>query len=412
MEFTDGCASALKLAAQHRLDANLIHKEAKEDVLLCFGHGAIPSRLNPGFLAKLSDADAQYLKTFYEGRTDVAAAKGESEADSWLYFKSVPVLITSEEAASFEGCAEAVDALKASYAKVAGGYVLDVDYLPEMDEILLLKKLARTNQWVDDVERGRISQIIESMGVPENHPRILYVMMYNDLSNYYFYKKHHEHTPGIMTIEAARQTVYAHHYRYSGFKRGQVSISIANLNIDFLNYINSNYPVRIVVEDVAPNERPDRWLHKRSTFYQCGRKIAKFELCGPVIKMEVFKKARVVPIDTTHRFEPVKNIMRTIHLIGADDVRHECELNTLSASGLEVSFKPKASIKPGDVFSFALYAKHIGYMNAKAEISSVKAGTSGMIAEMNFLPLGREDKVKLCEIIKNFTYVVPAVGVV
>ncbi|MCK9193186.1 MAG: hypothetical protein M0P19_04855 [Nevskia sp.] len=403
MEFSLESASALQLAAQHRLDPNLLHKESKDDVLLCYGHGAIPARLNASTLTKVSEEDARFLLTHY--------VKNEDAADGWYYLKSIPVFIADAEAAALQDAEEDRALLETHYAKNDNGYVINADYVPEMDEILLLKKLNRIQTWVPDSARCKISQILEADGIPENHPRTMYAMLYNDLSNYYFYKKHHEHVPGIMTIEAARQTVYAHHYRYSGFKRGEVSISIANLNIDFLGYTNSNYPVRIVMDDVGPNARPDRWLHKRATFYQCGRKIAKFELCGPVIKAEVFKKARVVPIDETHQFEPVKNILRTIHLTGADERRYECELNTLSAKGLQVSFKPKAAIKPGDVFDFALYAKHIGFMNAKAEITAVHPGNKTMIADLHFLALGREDKTKLSEIIKNFTHVVSAQGV-
>lgn len=402
MDFALEQVGAFKQASQYKMSANTLHKESPEDVLLCYAHGSMPARLRSSDLQKLSEGDQRYLASYYELRSDLDGA----DSDPYHYCTSVPARLSGDEAVALQASEDGRRILEQNYRKVGDDYVVNVDFVPEMDEIFMLCALNQAERWIHDVERGSITTILEAAGVPENNPRVLYVSFYNDLNNYFFYKKHHEHVPGMMTIEAARQTVYAHFYRYSGVKRGEVTISIANLSIDFYAYTNSNYPVRLVVEDADPTMNPQKWLHKRTTFYQNGIKIAKFELTGPVIALAKFKKKRIVPITEAHDFEPVKNILRTLYLTAADGTTHECELNTLSAKRFNVEFKAGTAVKVGDSFAFAMYAKLFGYINGQAQISSLRENGKTLAAELQIGDLSNPDQEKLSEIVKNFTHVV------
>jgi hypothetical protein len=402
MEFEVSSVSALKLAAEYRLDAHLLHKESADDVLLSYGHGAIPARIRATALDALDPADAAVIATHYKKRADLPRAD-----EDYYYNTSVPPLITHQEANTLLADEDGLRLLSDYYSRTPEGFVICAEYVAEMDEILLLRKLGRTAQWIHDADRCRISDILESAGILENNPRILYAVFYNDLNNYFFYRKHHEHVPGMMTIEAARQSMYAHAYRYSGIKRGDVSISMKTLAIDFQSYTNANYPVRIVMQD-GPNTKPQKWLHKRARFFQMGRLLANFEFTGPPIQMDNFRRKRVVPVDPAHRFEPVKNILRTLCLTADDGRAYECELNSLAAHAIQVTFKAGATVQPGEVLHFTLYAKHFGYLHAHARIGQRHTVPKGIAAELIFLqPLSDADTLKLSEIIKNFTHVVP-----
>ena len=403
MDFAPEQARVLKQASQYKLNANLLHKESPEDVLLCYGHGAMPARLRTSDLKRLNGSDTRFLTEYYEARPDI---DDSATGDPYHYNTSVPARLSNGEAGALQKTEDGRRILEKCYRKVGDDYVVNVDYVPELDEIFMLRALNKSERWIHEVERGSITTILEAAGIPGNNPRILYVSFYNDLNNYFFYKKHHEHVPGMMTIEAGRQTVYAHFYRYSGIKQGEVSISIANLSTDFYAYTNANYPVRIVVEDVDPSMNPHKWLHKRATFYQRGVKIAKFELTGPVTRVAEFKKKRLVPINEAHDFEPIKNVLRTLSLTAADGKTHECELSTLSAKRFHVKFKAGTPVQLGETFSVALYARVFGYVTSQAQIVDLRDTGKDLTAVLQIAQLGSQDQEKLSEIVKNFTHVV------
>jgi hypothetical protein len=405
MEFETSSVSALKSAAEFRHDPYILHKESHDDVLLSYCRGALPARIRANALSVLEPAAADFVLAHYKRRSDLQSSN-TAERDAYYYNTSVPALITKQEVKDGLLDEGSQQILSNCYRKTDDGFLLCADYLSEIDEMQLLRKLRRTQQWIHESDRCRLSGIIESAGILENNPKILYATVYNDLNNYFFYRKHHEHVPGMMTIEAARQAMYAHAYRYSGLKRGDVSISMKSLSIEFQAYTNANYPVRVVMDD-GPNTKPQKWLHKRAQFFQMGQLLAKFEFTGPPIPMENFKKKRHVPVDPGHRFQPVKNILRTLCLTAADGRKYECELSTLAAHSIQVTFKPCTPVQSGDVFSIVLYAKHVGYLYAQTRVGEIRPMSSGVGVELIFLDLTDEAAFKLSEMIKNFTHVVP-----
>jgi hypothetical protein len=373
--------------------------------LLSYCRGALPTRIRANALSVLEPAAAEFVLAHYKKRSDLAS-NNTAERDAYYYNTSIPALITKQEVNDSLCDEGSQQILSNCYRKTDAGFLLCADYLSEIDEIQLLRNLRRTQQWIPEANRCRLSGILESAGVLENNPRILYATVYNDLNNYFFYRKHHEHVPGMMTIEAARQAMYAHAYRYSGLKRGDVSISMKSLTIEFQAYTNANYPIRLVMDD-GPSSKPQKWLHKRAQFFQMGRLAAKFEFTGPPIPMENFKKKRHVPVEPGHRFQPVKNILCTLCLTAADGRKYECELTTLAAHSIQVTFKPRTPVQSGDVFSLNLYAKHVGYVYVQARVGEIRPMPAGVAAELMFLELADEAAFKLSEMIKNFTHVVP-----
>lgn len=128
----------------------------------------------------------------------------------------------------------------------------------------------------------------------------------NYADHYFFYGKQHEHVPGIMFVEAARQAIYYQLYTYSKFRLGEVTVSLSELNAKFYAYGELMYPIEIIVDDLTTENIlfPSK-LHYSISFYQRGALIAKINSIAPVIKINKFKMARNVYLFNDETFTPL-----------------------------------------------------------------------------------------------------------
>src|SRR5207245_11269071 len=121
----------------------------------------------------------------------------------------------------------------------------------------------------------------------------------------------------------------------------QAAFTIESLNVDFHNFINPNYPVRIRVEEIGSAEMRSSGEKAASvaSFYQSNKLAAVATLRANVIKTALFKRMRnVKPLASCNRFLPVKNIAKTAAFVSADSKRLEGTLNDISAGGINASF--------------------------------------------------------------------------
>ncbi|MBI0325745.1 AfsA-related hotdog domain-containing protein [Burkholderia plantarii] len=117
--------------------------------------------------------------------------------------------------------------------------------------------------------------------------------MVNLADHYFFYRKPHEHVPGIMLLEAARQTIYYQLYTYSKHALGKVTVSLSELNAKFHAYADLMYPIEIVVDDLTGTDDPaPREVRYSTSFYQRRALIARIDSLAPVIGLERFTTAR------------------------------------------------------------------------------------------------------------------------
>nr|WP_255306875.1 AfsA-related hotdog domain-containing protein [Gilliamella apicola] len=129
--------------------------------------------------------------------------------------------------------------------------------------------------------------------------------LFNDTENQYFYKKNHEHVPGMMLIEAARQAVYDYVYSISGHVFKEVSISMTSLEVNFLGYTVSSYPVELLFshKDHVRRYKP-KTIEKKAWFYQRGKLTGTFCLVGGIIPMSIFSRLRNENYAKAHDFYP------------------------------------------------------------------------------------------------------------
>jgi hypothetical protein len=156
----------------------------------------------------------------------------------------------------------------------------------------------------------------------------------NSGDHYFFYRKIHEHVPGTMFIEAARQAVYYHLYTQTRHVRGNVTLSLGELNATFHAYAELMYPVEIVVDDLGNDANPlPRQVFYRASFYQRQTLLATIDTKGPVINVELFKKIRNALLFDEDWFEPLEIAPLTCAIVTEDGARHDTSLLGISRAG-------------------------------------------------------------------------------
>ncbi|WBM68817.1 AfsA-related hotdog domain-containing protein [Buttiauxella sp. WJP83] len=160
----------------------------------------------------------------------------------------------------------------------------------------------------------------------------------NNADHYFFYRKQHEHVPGIMFMEAARQAIYYQLYTYSQHQLGKVTVSLSKMQADFYSYCELMYPVEIVVDDftLSKSSTPKEIAYSIS-FYQQAKLIARIKTVAPVISIGKFKLARNVLLNTDNVFKPLSHSPLTV-LITSHDLRQNIViLKSVSGKGCVTS---------------------------------------------------------------------------
>lgn len=117
--------------------------------------------------------------------------------------------------------------------------------------------------------------------------------MINNADHYFFYRKDHEHVPGIMLIEAQRQAVYTHVYTMTQHVRGDVTVSLDKLHCEFYGYVDLMYPLELVVDDMQEEKHARaKKIPYRVTFFQQSKLVAIIDSVVNIIDMNQFKRLR------------------------------------------------------------------------------------------------------------------------
>jgi hypothetical protein len=166
------------------------------------------------------------------------------------------------------------------------------------------------------------AKLLEALQLPRRSSSYTFL---NDASHYFFYRKTHDHVPGIMLIEAQRQAIYHHLYSNYSWVLGQVSVSLNSLQAVFYDYANLMYPIEIVVDDLAavPSQKPRKFCF-RVSFYQKAKMVAAIDSDATVIPIDNYKRIRNTFMHAGEWFQPIENLI-------------SCRISPLSPHGAHVS---------------------------------------------------------------------------
>ncbi len=214
-----------------------------------------------------------------------------------------------------------------------------------------------------------------------------------DTGNYFFYRKTHEHVPGLMLIEMARQAMYHYVYSWSGYSRGEVSISMNSLKVDFSQYVISPYELEILVSqsDGQGREKP-KTVDKTASFYQAGQQVASIRLEGAAMNMKLFKRLRNIPFPNNEWFQLSEQGMNTAILTDAAGSCSPVRLLALGSEAVRLESSP--------------FEQHrcISLMQASGQYLILPLAERGVqrddCFEIGFASLGKQIRADLQELIK------------
>lgn len=375
------------------LTPHVLHKSAVEDVLLSGLMDILPAQLAGDtvrqMLAALDDPQHQLLHSLYR----------QEPAGAWV-LRSIPSFIEGDALPSLSTFE--MD-LQGFYQPVAGGYQLTAQWLPRQVEAYLQRHL-HTPVLDDDAVR-QMADLLFAAPQWTGSSRTAYSVL-NDTNNYFFYNKPHEHVPGLMLIEVARQAMYHYVYSHTGYRRGEVSISIEDLNVSFNSYTESTYAVEVVVEHSAGEKRHQpRSIDKTATFFQNGAVVATLRLRGNVMKMPLFKRMRTLSFPEHHWFAPSSRVLPDILLQTASGHSFVGQLMHLSLAGLR--FRGSAAGLPGDqaISRVAIHVQGTGFISFP--VKGCQPGDADEERIAHFDVLDKQTLVALKEVIKCHCFHAP-----
>ncbi|AYA39823.1 hypothetical protein HZS38_04035 [Xenorhabdus nematophila] len=209
-------------------------------------------------------------------------------------------------------------------------------YLPEvafdnLRELIDKKEYSISNELVD-----KIGYSLSKYGEFPVSRANRYIIK-NDTKHYFFYRKEHEHVPGLMLIEMSRQAMYHHVYSYSGYSRGDVSITISSLEVDFCAFTESSYELEVIVSTTSDIAHTcPRHIDLISSFYQNGNLVARVRLKGGVLKLNVFKRMRTLNFPKDHWFRLFPRTNRFVMLLGDTQKIDIVDIDAISTSGIRL----------------------------------------------------------------------------
>ncbi|WP_170162056.1 AfsA-related hotdog domain-containing protein [Paracoccus siganidrum] len=367
---------------QYTITPEILHKDCAEDVLLSDFELVLPARLNRETTAELDRVLAPAEKALLD---EAYARIGDR-----YFLRHQPTHIPA-------ACVNAVPGLETDIARTyrLEGDTWCVDNIVVPSGIGEVVDIHPDGGALTERQRQAVSQILadrlENGICPVNRYRVL-----NDTQNYFFYRKTHEHVPGLMLIEIARQAMYHYFYNHSGYSRGEVSISISSLDVEFYSYVESAYALDVVVTQTQELARKQpRFVDKTATFYQNGRMVSRIRLQGGAMKMKLFKRMRTLKFPPAHWFTPSSRILQRAILA---DQRGEIlcvALERLSSTGIRFRAPALPEQPP---HSITLHVSGQGFLTLPLQARTPR--DHGGQYEMDFAELSADQRYRLQETIK------------
>lgn len=313
------------------LTPGLLHKDHDADVLLTAANPVIPAYLTIKEWADYSEtADAQTLHAlqhYYRSCDGIYALNG------------IPFTLYHTELSCFDDEFE-LD-ISQFYQKTEQGWQLTSRYIPlSVTKLLQGKGDSKATSPIPVNEGIALQALFASHPESAIAPVTGYIANI-DTDNYFFYRKTHEHVPGLMLIEMARQAMYHYVYSSSGYQRGDISISMNNLNVAFSQYVISPYELEILVSNTQgiSRHRP-KTVDKTATFYQHGRAVASIRLEGTVMGMKLFKRFRNLTFPRHHWFSVSDHLLPMAVLTDTNGQCCTVRLTSVSSEGIRVDTNP------------------------------------------------------------------------
>ncbi|WNC88087.1 AfsA-related hotdog domain-containing protein [Paraburkholderia sp. FT54] len=217
----------------------------------------------------------------------------------------------------------------------------------------------------------------------------------NTGQHYFFYRKLHEHVPGTMLIEAARQAVYHHLYNHTTHARGHITVTLSELNARFFGYAELMYPVELVVDDLdqTPHSKPKN-IHYRVSIYQRQTLLATIDTKAPIIDIGLFERIRNVLLFDDNWFAPLDSRKLNCFVVTHNGTRHPVSPLAISRAGCVTALSSEI-----DTNATSLHVELDGMTSLTLPVATCEKITPALT--WTFAELSAKELLSLSEIIKR-----------
>ena len=256
-----------------------------------------------------------------------------------------------------------------------------------------------------DSERAFISRILESVQELKKDD-VFYANMEVNSSHSFFFEHTQEHVPGIMILEAARQMVTACGHIFGKIPLQGYQFVLNQLNSRFMNFVDPNYPVEMVVEltqlETKKNGEWEFIIFKVSVF-QKNFLCAIIDIDSRSVNKKIFKRIRKGIKDAPSlRFYPVNPDNCPVSLWSPDMKSYYIgRLEDLSALGFSVEFEEKPE-GPGTDYEFVMHFQEIGFIRGKCRRIWMNGRNDSYYCGFNILEAEKADIEHLEDAIKRY----------
>lgn len=314
------------MPAHQSIEPETLHKENPDDVLIQNAFEILPARIESDLVESVVQGWQLHERTAFD--------TAYREDSGFFVRRGVPLHLSFDAAgqiSQFE-----MD-LPEHYSPHKGQLLLTSRCLPRTVENRLRENFFPDVTALSEQDAACVADLL-AKSPHYTWARIKSYMVRNDTKNYFFYRKVHEHVPGLMLIEIARQAMYHYFYSFNGYARGDVSVSISSLNVIFSSYVESAYEVEVVVSDAEELARDKpRFVDMLASFYQNSRLVAKVRLRGGVMKIPLFRRMRVLNFPDHHWFIPSERISPHVLIGVSTGLPIHARLSMLSVRAIKLS---------------------------------------------------------------------------
>lgn len=236
-------------------------------------------------------------------------------------------------------------------------YILSNSF-SELEELTIAKILQTRVLLVTDIERTKISEILEQYPQVDKKD-LFYANMHVEPDHSYFFEHKLDHVPGIMLIETARQFFVACAHLYGHVPITGVFFTLNNLKIDFSEYIWLSYPTRIELRNLETTSNKDGYWQNCAgeiVFYQEYKIKAIIRISGIIVKMEILEGITInKQIDSALEFNQLPGLQSEVYLnVVKKNISFLGSIVDVSPKHFMVEFIEDVELPQTDEYSFRL----------------------------------------------------------
>ena len=287
------------------IDKGLVHKQKRENILLNNLRFETPDFIpkevfEEQILPELSKEQAAFLKKNYLpiNLSETPLPFMES-GNSYYHFKSIMPVLTEAYLNKKKDLLQdkEMETILAYYKKDKknGDLILEKP-LKEFEQLKILSIFNEKEFHLTDSGKAHLSDILNKFDQIEKDD-VYYSNMYVDTEHEFFFEHYCDHVPGMMIIESLRQFGIACSHKYGKIPLDGYQIMISDLEVQFKNYINFQYPIKMTAR-VYDKKCSSAGMWKTAFFelkvYQHSIESASIRYSGRSFQKEIWLKNTVI----------------------------------------------------------------------------------------------------------------------